>query len=410
MNFAVNVAPIQRRLSNGLYISIFPEPHFHHTFVSWSVSYGSIQDAALPGRAHFLEHMMFYNPDEQPVKSLLHALGASTSALTRYDVTTYQMACTGQLKQSMELFMRMLATPYFTPIHIEKERAAIHQELSMYEDQPSWRALQQLTQMMYGNNHPIISDVAGTPDSLYQMTPDELNIAYNDYYSTENMAVAVAGPVEPEAVIEILEQFPMKERGRASLYGTVPWARRDERGEESSDRYLELECGLPLSLVRFGFRAESGMGLKDQIACVLGIEALLGETSDFHAECIQLGLLSKGAAWDHYYRQKFAFSNTCGYSTDPASLYTRIEEQCHRIQDSVISLNNLEVARLTWLSRYYTDMDSLKQRCMNVSEHKVIGLDYMQIGMYVSELTEEEIISGLRKVATPAHLRMVVLR
>ncbi|HER2177902.1 TPA: insulinase family protein, partial [Streptococcus pyogenes] len=86
MNFAVNVAPIQQRLSNGLYVSIFPESHFHHTFVSWSVSYGSIQDAALPGRAHFLEHMMFYNPDEQPVKPLLHALGASTSALTRYDV------------------------------------------------------------------------------------------------------------------------------------------------------------------------------------------------------------------------------------------------------------------------------------------------------------------------------------
>lgn len=407
MNFAVNVAPIQQRLSNGLYVSIFPESHFHHTFVSWSVSYGSIQDAALPGRAHFLEHMMFYNPDEQPVKPLLHALGASTSALTRYDVTTYQMACTGQFKQSMELFMRMLATPYFTPIHIEKERAAIHQELSMYEDQPSWRALQQLTRMMYGNNHPITTDVAGTPDSLYQITPDELNTAYNDYYSTGNMAVAVAGPVEPEAVIEILKQYPVSEHRSASLPGAAP---RDERDEESSDRYLELECGLSLPLVRFGFRAESGMELKDQIACMIGIEALLGETSDFHAECIQSGLLGKGTTWDHYYRQAFAFSNTCGYSTDPASLYTRIEEQCDRIQDSAISLNNLEVARLTWLSRYYTDMDSLKQRCMNVSEHKVIGQDYMQIGTYVSELTEEEIISGLRKVVTPAHLRMVVLR
>lgn len=407
MNYAVNVAPFQRRLSNGLYVSIFPEPQFHHTFVSWSVSYGSIQDAALPGRAHFLEHMMFYNSDEQPVKSLFHALGASTSALTRYDVTTYQMACTGQFKQSMELFMRMLATPYFTPIHIEKERAAIHQELSMYEDQPSWRALQQLTQMMYGNNHPITSDVAGTPDSLYQMTPDELNMAYNDYYFTGNMAVAVSGPVEPGAVIEILEQFPVREHGTTALHDTVPW---EGRGEESSERYLEFKSRLPLPLVRFGFRAESGMELKDQIACMIGIEALLGETSDFHAECIQSGLLGKGTTWDHYYRQEFAFSNACGYSKDPASLYTRIEEQCDRIQDSFISLNNLEVARLKWLSRYYTDMDSLKQRCMHVSEHKVIGLDYMQIGTYVAELTEEEMISGLRKVATSAHLRMVVLR
>ncbi|MHA7580981.1 M16 family metallopeptidase [Paenibacillus vandeheii] len=406
MNIAVNVAPIQRRLSNGLYVSIFPESHYHHTFVSWSVPYGSIHDAALPGRAHFLEHMMFYNPDEQPVKSRFHALGASTSALTRYDVTTYQMACTGQFKQSMELFIRMLAMPYFTPIHMEKERAAIHQELSMYEDQPSWRALQRLTQMMYGNNHPITSDVAGTPDSLYQLTPDEMNTAYNEYYATGNMAVAVAGPVNPEAVIEILEQFPVREGGTASLHGVLPW---DRRHEESGERYLELECGLPLSLVRFGFRVESGMELKDQVACIIGIEALLGETSDFYAECIKSGLLGKGAAWDHYYRQEFAFSNACGYSTDPASLRTLIEDRCNHVQERGVSLNNLGVARLTWLSRYYTDMDSLKQRCMHVSEHTVIGLDYLQIGTYVSELTEEEIISSLRKVAAPDQLRMVVL-
>ncbi|UPK44483.1 M16 family metallopeptidase [Paenibacillus pabuli] len=407
MNIAVNVAPIQRRLSNGLYVSIFPEPHFHHTFVSWSVSYGSIHDAALPGRAHFLEHMMFYNPDEQPVKPMFHALGASTSALTRYDVTTYQMACTSQFEQSMELFIRMLATPHFTPIHIEKERAAIHQELSMYEDKPSWRALQQLTQMMYGHNHPITADVAGTPDSLYQMTPDELNMAYNDYYSTGNMAVAVAGPIEPEAVTEMLEQFPVREHGTAALHGVVPL---DRRGGESGERYLELESGLSLPLVRFGFRAESGVRLKDQVACMIGIEALLGETSDFHAACTTSGLLGKGAAWDHYYRQEFAFSNACGYSTDPGSLLARIEEQCDRIQEGTLPLNNLENARMTWLSRYYADMDSLKQRCMHVSEHKVIGRDYMQIGTYVSEMTEEEIISGLRKVAAPANLRMVVLR
>lgn len=128
MNSIVNSAPVRRRLFNGLSVHIFPEPQFHHTFVSWSVSYGSIHDGALPGRAHFLEHMMFYNPDQRPVKPLFHTLGASTSALTRYDVTTYQMACTGDLKRSLEVFTGMLAAPYFTPMHVEQERSVIHQE------------------------------------------------------------------------------------------------------------------------------------------------------------------------------------------------------------------------------------------------------------------------------------------
>jgi len=407
MNSIVNIAPVRRRLSNGLSVHIFPEPHFHHTFVSWSVSYGSIHDAALPGRAHFLEHMMFYNSDKRPVKPLFHTLGASTSALTRYDVTTYQLACTGNLKRSLELFTGMLASPYFTPMHMEQEQAAIHQELSMYADRPSWRALQQLTQMMYGSNHPITMDVAGTLDSIYQMTTDELNHAYNTRYATGRMAVAVAGPVEAELIVDMLEQFPVMEPLNASY---LPEVTLHYLGEDSNNQYREIESGLPLPLVRYGFRAEDGMQLKEQIACMIGIEALLGETSDFHAECMELGLLHKGAAWDHYYRKEFAFSNACGYSADPVSLYNRIEETCEHIQNGTLSLSNLNYARMKWLSKYYADMDSLKQRCMHVSEYEVIGLDYMRLGTYALELTEEDVMSGLRTIATSARLRMVVIR
>lgn len=99
MNRALSVVPVRRQLTNGLSVHIFPESQFHHTFMSCTVPYGSIHDSGLPGRAHFLEHMMFANPDQQPVKPIFHALGASTSALTRYDVTTYQMACTGELEK-----------------------------------------------------------------------------------------------------------------------------------------------------------------------------------------------------------------------------------------------------------------------------------------------------------------------
>ncbi|CAM4395903.1 M16 family metallopeptidase [Paenibacillus xylanexedens] len=407
MNSIVNIAPVRRRLSNGLSVHIFPEPQFHHTFVSWSVSYGSIHDAALPGRAHFLEHMMFYNPDQRPVKPLFHTMGASTSALTRYDVTTYQMACTGDLKRSLALFSGMLAAPYFTPMHMEQERSAIHQELSMYADQPSWRALQQLTQMMYGSNHPITMDVAGTPDSIYQMTTDELNHAYNTRYVTGRMAVAVAGPFEAEFIVDMLEKFPAMEPLNGAY---LPEVTLHYLGEDSNKQYREIECGLSLPLVRYGFRAEDGMQLKEQVACMIGIEALLGETSDFYAECMELGLLHKGAEWDHYYRKEFAFSNACGYSADPVSLYNRVEEMCEHIQNGTLSLSNLNYARMKWLSKHYSDMDSLKQRCMHVSEYEVIGLDYMQLSKYALELTEEEVRSGLRTIATSARLRMVVIR
>lgn len=409
MNRALNVVPVRRQLTNGLSVHIFPESQFHHTFMSCTVPYGSIHDSGLPGRAHFLEHMMFANPDQQPVKPIFHALGASTSALTRYDVTTYQLACTGELEKSIDLFMHMLASPYFTPMHIEEERAAILQELSMFADQPSWQSLQQLTRMMYGEQHPIALDVAGTQDSVHLVTPDVLYEAYNTHYVTSQMSVTVIGPVDTENIIDILEQFPargkyMADDKYASKFNPA------KASEPKKQRYVELEMDSPLPLIRLGFRADTGMSLTEQVACMIGLEALLGDTSDFQTNGLKSGFLHPGGTWDHYYRKEFAFSSMCSYSSDPVALYNELENICEDIQTRTFTAVHMESARMRWLSKYYTSWDSLKQRCMNISEHDVIGLDYTDLGTVACGLTEEDILSAVTKIATSARLHMVVIR
>lgn len=407
MNITVPHAPFRRRLSNGLFVNIFPQPDYRHTFVSWSVPYGSIHDIDAAGTAHFLEHMMFYNPDKQDLKALFHAEGASTSALTRYDVTTFQLACTGNLISSLELLMSTLATPYFTREDVERERAAIHQELAMYEDQPSWLALQQMLLMMYGAGHPIAKDVAGTTESVDAITIEGLTAAYNTQYQTSRMAVSVAGPVNPFEIMDLLERYPADVQQKAFH---APFS-QPAQNQEGNDNYREIHYGLPVPLVRFGFRAGSPpTRLEDQAALMIGLEALLGETSTFFADCVSSGLLGNGTEWDHYYRQDFSFSNACGYSVAPYELYHKVAEQCRRVTVESFSLDNLEHARMKWMSSYYADMDSLKKRCMHISEYEVIGLNYMQLGECAMALTDEEVRVQLKRMANPEDLQMSVVR
>lgn len=56
---------------------------------------------------------------------------------------------------------------------------------------------------------------------------------------------------------------------------------------------------------------------------------------------------------------------------------------------------------MRWLSKYYTSWDSLKQRCMHISEHDVIGLDYTELGAIAHSLTEEDISRAITKIAVP---------
>lgn len=163
----------------------------------------------------------------------------------------------------------------------------------MFADQPSWQSLQQLTRMMYGEQHPIALDVAGTRDSVHLITSDLLYEAYNTHYVTSQMSVSVIGPVDTENIIDILEQFPARgECGAADKYALK--FHPATALEHNKQRYVEIEMGLPLPLIRLGFRADTCMSLTEQVACMIGIEALLGDTSDFQANGLKSGFLHSG--------------------------------------------------------------------------------------------------------------------
>ncbi|WJH31551.1 hypothetical protein N6H13_14055 [Paenibacillus sp. CC-CFT742] len=65
---------------------------------------------------------------------------------------------------------------------------------------------------------------------------------------------------------------------------------------------------------------------------------------------------------------------------------------------------------MKWMSSYYADMDSLKKRCMHISEYEVIGLNYMQLGECAMALTDEEVRVQLKRMVNPEDLQMSVVR
>ena len=64
----------------------------------------------------------------------------------------------------------------------------------MYEDDPQWRLLFNLLGAMY-RYHPVKEDIAGSIDSIAQITPDLLYRCYHTFYNLHNMVLAVAGNI-----------------------------------------------------------------------------------------------------------------------------------------------------------------------------------------------------------------------
>lgn len=143
------------------------------------------------GTAHFLEHKMFENEDGDAFAKYA-ATGASANAFTSFDKTSYLFGCADHFEESLRILLEFVTTPYFTPQTVSKEQGIIGQEIKMYDDNPDWRVLFNLLKAMYVK-HPIAIDIAGTVESIAEITADSLYETYHAFYNLHNMVLTVAG-------------------------------------------------------------------------------------------------------------------------------------------------------------------------------------------------------------------------
>ena len=80
----------------------------------------------------------------------------------------------------------------------------------MYDDSPDWRLITGLCECLY-HNHPIRSDIAGTVESIAQITPEMLYDSHKAFYAPNNMVLATAGNTTMEQILAACERNGLME-------------------------------------------------------------------------------------------------------------------------------------------------------------------------------------------------------
>lgn len=71
----------------------------------------------------------------------------------------------------------------------------------MYDDAPDWRVMFNMLENMY-HNHPVKIDIAGTVESIAEITAEKLYEVYNVFYNLNNMVLCVSGNVTVDKVLK----------------------------------------------------------------------------------------------------------------------------------------------------------------------------------------------------------------
>ena len=150
--------------------------------------------------AHYLEHKMFDLPEGNAMQEFAKYAGAN-NAFTSYTMTAYYVECTEHLEENFEILLRMVTTGYFTEASVQKERGIISQEIKMYEDSADSAVMENLFRIMY-QNHPVRNNIAGTVESIEEITADTLKLCHDAFYDPSNLIVCVIGDVDAASIIE----------------------------------------------------------------------------------------------------------------------------------------------------------------------------------------------------------------
>jgi len=201
----------ETKLENGLRILTFTMSQTRAVSVSFFLRTGSRYESEdVAGASHFIEHMLFKGTTRRPtarhISEAIEGIGGYSNAYTGQDTTTYwAKVAAPHFAEATDVLTDMLRCSTFDPAEVEKERRIIVEEINMSMDAPDqWVGI--LLGQVVWPDHPLGRDVAGTRDTVSDITRDQLLAYMERHYSPECTVVSVAGNVEHQQVVEIINE------------------------------------------------------------------------------------------------------------------------------------------------------------------------------------------------------------
>ncbi len=332
---------------SGLAVYVFPKD-LTTTYALFGTNYGSVDNTfrtdkneeftTVPdGIAHFLEHKMFESEDGEDLFEKFARTGASANAYTSFMHTMYLFSCTEKFKESLEILLDGITSPYFTKENVAKEQGIIAQEIRMYEDTVADACFQGMLKSMYASNNVRIP-IAGTVESISEITPEVLYKCYNTFYNLNNMALCVCGNIDVNEVIEVCDKI-FKKAPKIDIESI--WSTEKEPPEVASERFTrKMQLSKPIfniGIKDIDISESAAERLKKRVIMETLSECMFGESSEFSVSLYEEGLIRNPLSLYVDHNRVFSFIELHGESDDPEEVFARFKKYVEETKKNSIS-------------------------------------------------------------------------
>lgn len=170
-----------------------------------------VEPAPIAGISHFLEHMLFKGttkrPDPMTISEEIESVGGLVNAGTSKESTSYWVKVPStHFTLAFDVMADMLRHSIFEPTELDKERKVIFEEIRSIQDIPEELVHDLIDQVVWGDD-PVGREIAGSEESVGNITRDVMMDFWRRNYGPERLVVAAGGDVRHEDVVALTEQY-----------------------------------------------------------------------------------------------------------------------------------------------------------------------------------------------------------
>ena len=384
-------------LPNGLTILVLPKPGFTRKIAYFVTNYGSVHTAFTldrqhyttpAGVAHYLEHKMFDMPGRD-VTAEFAALGAVPNAFTSYGLTAYYFSCTDNFTPALRLLLEFVSTPYFTEESVEKERGIIAQEILMYADSADSVVMEQMNAGLY-QYHPIRVPIAGTVESIQDITAEVLYDCHRAFYHPANMVLCVVGDVEADEVAAIAQEILPKEKCSVAVPDFGP----QEPGRAVTP-VARREMDVAMTTFQLAFKCPPPPGgresARQELIAELAAEMLFGQSSQLYQWLYEDGLIDSSFGGGEEFTAGTAMLTCGGDSKDPEEVRNCILNEAKFLAENGLDSKAFERLKRSFLGMRFKDLTSFDGTCFRLVAYHMENHDYFDFPSLFEEVTMEEV-------------------
>jgi predicted Zn-dependent peptidase len=336
-----------------------------------------------------MEHKLFENEDGTDTFSRYAKFGGSANAYTSFEKTAYLFYATDNVKDNLRVLLDFVRHPYFTKETVDKEQGIIGQEIKMYDDLPSWRVYFNMLSALY-SVHPVKIDIAGTVESISEITPEILHKTYKCFYNLSNMVLCISGNISMEDVLGVADEILTEPDEEVKIDRIFP-----SEPENIATESIVQALDVAIPLYNIGLKLKHPETPKEKYKFFVENNILLtllfDESSDFYGKLYDEGLINGKFGANYEAFRDVAMVCISGSGEYPEKVFDEIKKEFENRHENFFTEEEFERAKKSLYAAQLSCFDGTEQIVSTFLSLIFEGMDLLDLADYIAAATYEDV-------------------